>query len=156
MRNCSNIFLILAILVLFSRIWHSPAQLIDDEEEDESVEDETPEEKATRKSIKEDSNLSVVRIFEWANIVRYNIICFEFLINCLSKLVGFRSSHNSMNLSRSSLGIVINSWSLKPLYLLAFHLMHVVLLSYSLAPTNSTFSYHHHRQHHQQLEFSAG
>ncbi|XP_037958908.1 lipase 1 [Teleopsis dalmanni] len=54
---------LLLLLYIISRLTLSQAQLlIDDEEDDESVEDETPEEKAQRKSIKEDSSLTVDKL----------------------------------------------------------------------------------------------
>ena len=59
-KNSTLLFkTILVFLLLADKVFYVRDQLIDDEE-DESVEDETSEEKATRKSIKEDSYLTVV------------------------------------------------------------------------------------------------
>lgn len=60
------LLLCLLILVVCKIVHRSRGQFIDDsetdpdDEEDESIEDETPEEKAARKNIQEDSNLPVV------------------------------------------------------------------------------------------------
>lgn len=65
-QSVTSIVLLLFLFVVCQNIYRSRAQFIDDletdpdDEEDESVEDETPEEKAIRKSIEEDSNLTVV------------------------------------------------------------------------------------------------
>lgn len=64
LQNFSSFLLLIFIIIICLKIYHSHAQFDietdPDDEEDESVEDETPEEKAARKSIQEDSNLTVV------------------------------------------------------------------------------------------------
>ncbi|XP_054743363.1 lipase 1 [Anastrepha obliqua] len=67
-KGVHSILLLLLLLIVCQRVCRSRAQFIDDletdpdDEEDESVEDETPEERATRKSIEEDSNLTVDKL----------------------------------------------------------------------------------------------